>query len=331
MISKTKFDTRDLFIWAERVTVVDSQGFRISERTTYDDGRVRVATFEETALRTVTWSDPDNTRPWAGITETYDPGTGRILTRTAIQDDGQSINSTFTNGVLASREITDTHDAATYQRISEVFDAAGAISERVRVEDDGRVKQTHFVDGVRTHRIDEDKGDIKPWARREFTFEEATGRLVSVKTVFDDGREETQLSFARTSGSTNVQVDTDNAHKWHMTTTSFDDRGERMSLERVFDDGRIQTIQFEDGIKSSAEWTDAGNAYNWTSKSISYDSAGRLLSKSESMDDGRSIEATYNEGIRQTFTYADLGNEYLWATKSKSFDSQGRISELVVV
>lgn len=169
-----------------------------------------------------------------------------------MQDDGQSINSTFSNGVLASREITDTLGVASYQSISEVFDAAGVISERVKVEDDGRAAHTFFVDGVRTLRIVEDKEGTKPWVRREYTFEESTGSLASVKTVFADGREETQLSFAETSSSTRALVDSNNAHKWHTTTMSFDARGEMVLRERVFDDGRTQTMEFEERVKSTA-------------------------------------------------------------------------------
>ncbi|MBU2944906.1 VCBS domain-containing protein [Shimia thalassica] len=331
MISRTKLDTRDQYTWAERVTVFDSRGFRISETTTYDDGRVRVATFEETALTAVTWSDPNDTMPWTGISQNYDSSTGQTLTRAVVQDHGQSINSTFANGVLASREIIGTHEGALSQSTSEVFDSAGVISERVKVEDDGRVAHTYFVDGVRSHRIVEDRDDTKPWARQEYTFEEATGRLVSVKTIFDDGQEETQLSFARASGSTSVQVDTDNVHKWHTTTSSFDDRGDMVSQERVFDDGRTQATQFENGVRATAEWADVGNAYNWTSKSVIFDSAGRLLSTTQTMDDGRLITATYIEGIRQTYAVTDLGDAHDWASKSKSFDAHGRISELVVV
>ncbi|CUK08431.1 VCBS repeat [Shimia thalassica] len=331
MISRTKLDTRDQYTWAERVTVFDSRGFRISETTTYDDGRVRVATFEETALTADIWSDPHDNMPWTGITRTYDSSTGRTLTRVALQDDGQSINSTFANGNVATREVTDTHDVASSQSITELFDAAGRISEKIKVQDDGRVTHTYFADGVRTHRIVEDRDDTKPWARQEYTFEEATGRLVSVKTVFDDGQEETQLSFARASGSTSVQVDTDNVHKWHTTTSSFDDRGDMVSQERVFDDGRTQATQFEDGVKATSEWADVGNVYSWTSKSVIFDGAGRLLSTSQAMDDDRLITATYIEGTRQTYAVTDLGDAHGWATKSKSFDAQGRISELVVV
>ncbi len=331
MISKFKTDARDIFAWAERVTVFDDRGYRISETTTFDDGRIRVRTFENSALKETSWSDPNNAKVWSGITETFDPVTGGLVGRTVLNDDGRSINSTFENGVMTTREVIDTNNIAKYDSITESFDAAGVIQERVKVEDDGRITRTYFTDGVRTHRIVEDNDGAKPWARKEYAFEELTGKLVSIKTSFDDGREDTQLSFVQSSGTTNVRVDTANTFKWNTTSTTFDARGDMVSRDREFDDGRTLSMTFEGRVRKTAEWNDVGDAYNWASRAMTFDSAGRLLSQSQTMDDGRLRQVTYSEGVLETFNVSDAGNAHAWATKSKSYDAQGRVSELVVV
>lgn len=98
--------------------------------------------------------------------------------------------------------------------------------------------------------------------------------------------------------------------------------------ETVYDDGRSDTITYQNGRKASQLLTDGDNdTFDWVTRETTYDANGRLALAEEVRDNGDLVVETYAGGrLTAQTTYDNSGNES-WHVEQITYDTAGDIVE----
>ena len=75
---------------------------------------------------------------WAEVTQFFDPGSGELIGREILGDDGNTSIETYSGGVITERVTTDTDANEPWSSITTSFDATGAFDSVYHQYDNGR-------------------------------------------------------------------------------------------------------------------------------------------------------------------------------------------------
>ncbi|MEP5153058.1 VCBS domain-containing protein, partial [Planktotalea sp.] len=328
MPSSTEFDTSNLYLWAQRVTVTDANGFPIEETLTFDDGTIRNTTFSEGLRTGSTWSDPGDIQTWASISVAFDGVTGLPSSKTWTLDNGPTITVTFVDGVQTSYTRTDVSDIYDWSSVLRTYGSSGEITSKVITDDNGKVSTTSYVNGIKTELIVSDGGGAYAWASKTYDYD-AAGQLLTTTTLFDDGTSQIVVPAGGPAAQSVTRLDTSNLYSWASFVKTYDAGGLLEEKVWTFDDEVIKTSTFSAGVKVQDDWVDTLDARDWASVTFTYDAAGRIASKNVTNDDGRHVVTSFTDGVRTAQVITDTNNAYGWSSQSRSYDSASRVESLV--
>ena len=137
----------------------------------------------------------------------------------------------------------------------------------------------------------------------------------------DDGGDTTQVT----------RRDDDNTRVWSEYTDTRDADGQRIKRDMLFDDGREQTILFEDGVRAFRIMTDPAEAYIWSSFTSTYDTDGQEAQRTVVYEDGRLRTTDWEAGIVSLSVVEDLQDSYIWESRTSQFDATGALASRVTV
>ena len=133
------------------------------------------------------------------------------------------------------------------------------------------------------------------WDEYQITQQGSGAYTVVSKRAGDVGRDELnnieQLDFANGSfdGSlftADAIVDSDNVKTWTSYVDRFDINGNLTARTMTFDDGRIQQINYQDGLRTGSIMSDPEDAHAWASYVDSFDTEGKHATRTITYDDG---------------------------------------------
>lgn len=180
-----------------------------------------------------------------------------------------------------------------------------------------------------------------PWQLVEITFD--FGQMVH-RTRYND--DETRVEESFQNGVLTEMVQTDDsadglAVNWEYVLTQFDYTGQLQSRETRFDDGRVFTQTYQDGVLQSCFRVDEGTGenpegnYNWEISITEYDSqTGRAFRHFIQYDDGSEQETMYHYSggiesiyLRDSYEYNPDGTigSANWDSQYTMFDEAGEI------
>lgn len=316
------------------MTVCDANGFRLSEELTYDDGRIRSTTFSDGVITGQSWADPLDEYTWTSIVSTFDSVTGLLSGQTLTRDagDGRVVAATFVDGVIATRTTTDADDNFDWASLAQTFGVTGVLESATKTYDDGRLMASSYYAGVLVDRTITDVADAYDWTSRTYNYDNATGKLLTLTTLFDDRTSATTSPTIGPIGQTVRRADLSDAYDWDTIVTTYDAAGERALQVRTLDNGIEKTTAFTAGVRVSRDWTDEGDVRNWDTRSVTYDAAGRIATSDTLLDDSRRVVQAYENGLKTTRTTTDTstgGTAFSWAKQEATFDSTGQITSRV--
>ncbi|GGX47094.1 hypothetical protein GCM10007385_13560 [Tateyamaria omphalii] len=279
---------------------------------------------------TVTIDDTGNDQNWTTITNSYDCS-GFLVATNTIMDNGSTVSETFFGPQRLSLTVTDTsaNNANWASRTTE-WNWQGQKTARTIEYDNGdeRIERFDAVTGTRTQRTDIDGNDDKPWTSITTSYDAATGARIGSEKVLDNGRIET-LTFDADTGVRTSRTLTDggNDNPWQSKSLTYDaNTGQLTERETVFDDGRTDTITYQNGKKASQVLTDGDNdTFDWVTRETTYDANGRLALAQEVRDDGDLVVETYAGGrLTGQTTFDNSGNE-AWHVEEVTFNTAGDV------
>ncbi|MEO0402251.1 MAG: hypothetical protein AAF214_07730 [Pseudomonadota bacterium] len=139
--SRTEYDDGGAEKWASYTTLYDDTGkIKTGIEKVLDNGRIDSFTYDaasgETIQRKIT--DGGDKKAWDTKTMTYDVDSGKLTSRTIIDDDNSSLAITWNDGVRATRTEID-GDADTFEWYSRetIYDVNGKRAQLNETRDDG--------------------------------------------------------------------------------------------------------------------------------------------------------------------------------------------------
>jgi len=122
--------------------------------------------------------------------------------------------------------------------------------------------------------------------------------------------------------------DTENEFDWAYYTEVTDDEGTPIWRDYVYDDGREETVLYDNGVPTTSTVTDPDDAYNWDSTTYTYDENGQVTEKVHLLDDGRSAATTFVDGVRTEQEVTDTKDAHGWEMFRTTYDENGQKAEI---
>ena len=214
------------------------------------------------------------------------------------QGAGGSLTATGTSRVIVNDVREDDADLHAWSRIETLFDAEGARAGRSIDYDDGRSATYSYEGGVRRSLRLSDEDDAFTWASIDKRYDD-TGALERSAVAYDDGRIIAKTYADGSLASRMVHVaDLDGTRPWDTRETTFDADGEMVGRAIGYDDGRLVTRGYEDGVLRTSRSEDAADVHAWTSISKRYDASGVVERSVVAYDDGRLATVSFDDGLR---------------------------------
>ncbi|MEM7509200.1 MAG: hypothetical protein AAF415_20995 [Pseudomonadota bacterium] len=261
----------------------------------------------------LTKEDPDDTRPFAYIEETYDQS-GHLSIRRVLNDDGLYVERAFSAGVVtAERKLDFSADgsAAPFSSIETVFRPDGSIfNQDAELDHGGSIYQ--FVS------TDNGESDFRPgqfeivrysgnkdtnWARIHEIFEE-DGTILSQSIANKSGPPSVKRAF--TEGVLTEIVKRDGQGPFFPDVTPYETRIERFDAagELIFssvslDDGNVFEKEFEDGVLIRRVTRDVNDSSPWGAREEVFDPM---------------------TGELETLTYSSDENAFLFCPRKRTAD-----------
>ncbi|CAN7196120.1 calcium-binding protein [Mesorhizobium sp. LjRoot246] len=285
--------------------------------------------------------DPKNTDPWTRVEQSYSGGKKTLEKQ--FMDDGTRIDiifdaasgkqvqattydvsnratsqANYTNGILATNVFYDPANAQTWSTVTQVYNAAGQMTNQTVAFDNGTRSQTNL-----------DPANVASWRSGYYEYD-AANRPTYEKTVQDD------------STSREIFSDPANAQSWSTITRLYNAAAQKTTETVVYDNGT-----------HSQTYLDPANVASWRSGYYEYDAANRLTYQKVVSDDGSGSANTYDPAgvaawsrIDQYFDTADRlyyqnefydngtrtaitldpGNAQPWTRVVQYFDTSGRMT-----
>jgi hypothetical protein len=131
--------------------------------------------------------------------------------------------------------------------------------------------------------------------------------------------------------------DTKDQFVWDERTNTFDENDQLIKTVVIFDDGRVQTTDYIDGVKSRvfmADLSEDGSAYSWDTYLFEYSETGELTYTLLVGDNGVSVGTTYEGGKKVSVLATDGSIDGVarpWVTHLTTFDQNGMVKDVDIM
>ena len=136
---------------------------------------------------------------------------------------------------------------------------------------------------------------------------------------------------APTETTQQTTEDKDDARPWEYFTDTFDADGVRLARTTVYDDGRLNEMSFEGGVRAASVLYDASNSKAWETFATAFDAQGKHESTTQTFDDGYVTETLFVDGIRASQITRDVENTKGWSEILTTFTETGALLERVSI
>ena len=286
---------------------------QIDRRFTYfDDGTTREEYFLDTLRTQTTENDALDAADWEFIETRYDFA-GRLEYRITYMDDGASREEYWLNGLRTSIREQDSFDgSAPWEFIDSVYDFNGRLEFRYTQFDSGLTREEQFQDGLRTSIRETDGFDSFGWETIE-TYYNPFGQIEFKLTSYDNGssRTETYLDGQLTE----VRMDEGFSGfetAWRSITTYYGPQGQIEYKMTEYDDGRMATEEYQDGMRVSTHTIDQFNTRTWAESFVFYDMDGARAAQAVLMDSGDATASYFEDGEIAARHYYDGDGSAPW-------------------
>ncbi|MCV6609847.1 MAG: hypothetical protein OIF55_03650, partial [Amphritea sp.] len=337
-------DGDDNFDWTYKLRQFQNSELTYS-RTVYDDSTREELHFDSDG--NVTFSEVQDERAetsWSSITKGYD-SMGQLAREAIDYDNGDTVEKSFSNGVLSRVHFTDGDQSETWKTRSISYDSAtGEITSKTVENHNGYYVST-IISGSHSSIYERDgslaDGDNgnEPWRTKSTQFG-PSGTLLSRTTTYDNG-DETHYSYDYIYGTLQSirLVDGDGSESWTEFQRTYDPSGALTSKSVVGSNG-IRTTTSTNTYNGNVTITETdvvgapGNTgiMPWQSKSITRTSDGTLHSKSTTFDNGDSVYRSYfSDGSVSSIRRTDGDNSESWKALEFNFNTDGSIQSRRIV
>lgn len=185
-----------------------------------------------------------------------------ITTQSVTRPDGRIVTTTFEDGVLVKRAVSDGADTRGWDSIVTTYDATGAIESRTQVNDNGVTTLSGYEGGVVVSRLQTDVDDVNGWASRLTLYDEQ-GRRVSTDVVADNGVRTETLFGEDGQRDFVIRTDEGDTASWTRQAVAYDDDGALRIRERINDNGVVEATEWADGQVVAAGLADTADQFDW--------------------------------------------------------------------
>lgn len=117
-----------------------------------------------------------------------------------------------------------------------------------------------------------------------------------------------------------VQTDAGNALPWQDHTEVFDATNMRTGFTRIYDDGRVLVMEYDNDVRSRSIMTDAASLHPWSTIVTAFDATGALSQTTWTYDNGRVAVLDYTNGLRTRLEVTDVADVFAWHQQITLFD-----------
>jgi hypothetical protein len=319
-----------VYNWNNRGSNYDENGVLTGTGITYDNGVRLSILYEFGALQRTFRSDNNDVMSWTSITNEYDASGELYLTYTE-NDNGTSKIEKFAFGQRTSILQEDTsQDGATvnWQTIYTEYDDFGMTRKETYFDNDtSRIEE--FAFRQRTSILQEDTSQDGSAVNWQAIYTEYDDFGMTRKETYFDNDTSRIEEFAFGQRTSILQEDTSqdgSAVNWQAIITNFDEIGIKEDRVTFFDDGVVQTENFdENGGRVSITSNDQADAYSWDQQSKNYGADGAISSRETIMDTGDQIIFSFqDDGDRDWRLEIDGDNSHDWLYRVTEFDVNGQ-------
>ncbi len=336
--------------WSSIETHYQPDGSVAGRLTRYDNGVIRDEQFQN-GIRTQTYmadnpSDVNGagTKPWDMIVTYYDE-IGQIAAKVTRYDNGVMREESYENGVISHVRLLDNPEgevagtAKAWETIDRYYDAQGEIVASVTLLDNGVVRETEFQGGVKVRVLQLDnpgaQGDgVKPWQSIEAFYDE-NGEQVARAIVYDDGRlrEDTYENGVLSSSEIrDGAFDGSSQYGWTTINIYYDQAGQPQHKVTIFDDGRVKTDDYVDGVRIASIIEDRflgeGGNFAWDTIEFAYNPDGSIAARQTTYDDGDMVLLAYANGAVGMKAELDGDDSESWFIRLTDYNEDGTVGSV---
>lgn len=210
----------------------------------------------------------------------------------------------YAAGLLESIEIVYNPSNTTLQRSTLQYNPSGALTSAETLFDNGIDETVFYSNGKKTSVSKLDTLDAFDWSGQVFTYKADGVTLESVLSTADNG-DTTLTTYGATSNTT---VFTDVSHSSPLTgwsqTTGLD--GKPIGSTFTYDNGRITTLDYSNGVLARYEDNDSLNALpDYKMKVVEYNAAGVEVRQVLTLDNNNTYEIQHTGGVLTKTIYTD--------------------------
>jgi len=228
--------------------------------------------------------------------------------------------------------VEDTDNKKGWTSITSTYDGFGFLVARSTVMDDGSTTSETFFGPQRLSlTVTDTSANDADWATRTTEWN-WLGEKTARTTNYDNGDQLIERFDAATGARiARVELDGNDDKNWTSLTTTYDATGTvRIGTEKVFDNGRIETLTFDadTGVRTGRTIVDGDDDKDWQSKTLTYDAdTGKLTAREIVDDDGSRDTITYANGKKASQMLVDgAADTFEWATFEATYDASGRMA-----
>lgn len=231
--------------WSEIRTNYDENGVISDRGLNYDDGMLRVETFEDGVLDTRLWIDESETgdaKRWSEISMSFDDN-GDRETRFTTYDDGTTREDNFEDGVRATsiqRDESDGGDAVSWSQIFTSYDESGRVSDRVVNNDNGIERHDRYDDGQleRSIKIDNSEGgEARTWDSIATHYDD-NGDVEFVDMI-DDNYDQFLFAYSEGELEHKIERDGNESEDWQFRVSTYEGGEIPVSVEIYYSFGDL--------------------------------------------------------------------------------------------
>jgi hypothetical protein len=323
--------------WTTFITGYDEFGVIEFSGYTYDNGVITAKFYEFGILSHTLTNDAgaDVGAPavggvynWNNRGSNYDEN--GVLTGTGITyDNGVRLSILYEFGALQRTFRSDNNDVMSWTSITNEYDASGELYLTYTENDNGTSKIEKFAFGQRTSILQEDTSQDGATVNWQTIYTEYDDFGMTRKETYFDNDTSRIEEFAFGQRTSILQEDTSqdgSAVNWQAIITNFDEIGIKEDRVTFFDDGVVQTENFdENGGRVSITSNDQADAYSWDQQSKNYGADGAISSRETIMDTGDQIIFSFqDDGDRDWRLEIDGDNSHDWLYRVTEFDVNGQ-------
>jgi antitoxin component YwqK of YwqJK toxin-antitoxin module len=221
---------------------------------------------------------------------------GKMVGRTIDYSDGRFLSTTYENGKPTSQVQIDRNDVHTFKDQSWTYDAQGRVVQNIINYDDGSAREYNHVEGRITENIHRNSaGQVRSVEARSY---DDAGRLATMVSTGANGAiiSSEARGYDDAGRLTSMVKTGENGTAISAETRSYDTLG-RLSAQVIeHGDGRVQTVDYVDGLRRTQTITDPLNASSISKQTWQFDETNRTAGYTIEYDDGRQRLETYING-----------------------------------